>query len=544
MNIQEKVLLHNKFEVKVVDARTGELKQEAVGYNVILNAFFQTRLGNGSNPGPTTGLSYIGVGTGTGTPTIEDTGLFNTLFHRSATIVESHYEYPTSYITKQIKINADEYNGSTITEVGLEFYYTVGIWDSPAYRLATHAMLQDSEGNIIAIEKTDVDVVYINATFYVTFTPSGFGENGIYPRPENNMLVQWVVNGSTNVKLNTFRYDLDYSSDLENENYFTKTYSFTSGTGNYETNTWDLPVMNMLDTECNNHVLKVIGIPGIGAYRFPDPTVFPDYDVDHLVVGEGDGVTMEFSVRCPLIKAGTAKVFVDSRQLDDSEFEFDYESNCNDSRENYHTAPMNCQMENVVFGDVRTRSPSTSYSYRDPLFWGNYPLSGYLYPSSCVISESNPVWIDFGEAKQCNCLRIDNRAIGASYLGNFVVEYSNDNVNWTPVNLTRTEETYYSSSVTYYKWTWPLTSARYWRVYISGYNWTYYIYYGSNGPGTRDNAANARGTFFLGKSVPGLKLRTAPAAGASVEVSYKLDIPFKTENNLIRLTCSILLQRG
>jgi hypothetical protein len=45
----------------------------------------------------------------------------------------------------------------------------------------THAMLQDSEGNQIAIAKTDVDVVYITATFYATYTPSGFGRQRCVP---------------------------------------------------------------------------------------------------------------------------------------------------------------------------------------------------------------------------------------------------------------------------------------------------------------------------------------------------------------------------
>lgn len=32
MQIKEKVLLHNKFDVKVVDSRTGEVKQTATAY--------------------------------------------------------------------------------------------------------------------------------------------------------------------------------------------------------------------------------------------------------------------------------------------------------------------------------------------------------------------------------------------------------------------------------------------------------------------------------------------------------------------------------
>lgn len=139
---------------------------------------------------------------------------------------------------------------------------------------------------------------------------------------------------------------------------------------------------------------------------------------------------------------------------------------------------------------------------------------------------------------------MDTRTISETYLPHMTIEYSDDNENWTPVEYAMTKEQI-NNSYTSYKWTWPLTSARYWRVYVKGYSWTYNLE-NNNNVGTRDNipASQARGTFFLGKSVPGLKLKTPPAAGEAVGVSYKLNIPFKTENNLIRLTCSLVLQRG
>jgi hypothetical protein len=57
------------------------------------------------------------------------------------------------------QVEATECNGSTITEVALEGYYS-GTF-STYYYIMSHAMLQDSEGNQIAIAKTDTDVVYI-----------------------------------------------------------------------------------------------------------------------------------------------------------------------------------------------------------------------------------------------------------------------------------------------------------------------------------------------------------------------------------------------
>jgi hypothetical protein len=78
-------------------------------------------------------------------------------------------------------------------------------------------------------------------------------------------------------------------------------------------------------------------------------------------------------------------------------------------------------------------------------------------------------------------------------------------------------------------------------VYIPGYNWSYSLYR-TNIP-TRDEQTFGP-TFFIGKTVPGLKLTVPPAAGETVEASYAIELPFKTENNLLRFTCSIQLQRG
>jgi hypothetical protein len=186
MQIKEKVLLHNKFDVKVVDSRTGEVKQTATAYNVILNYYFNSRLLDSPMYKTSDLLTYIAIGTGTGTPAITDTGLFTHLTRKAVTTLETVYEYPTSHTTRQIKLEATECNGYNITEVGFEAYRS-GTWSS-YYYLMTHAMLQDSEGNQIAIAKTDVDVVYITATFYATYTPSGFGDNGVYPVAEKIIL--------------------------------------------------------------------------------------------------------------------------------------------------------------------------------------------------------------------------------------------------------------------------------------------------------------------------------------------------------------------
>lgn len=542
MEIKENMILHNRFDVTVVDANTNEIKQKAVGYNVVLNNFFKVRMGMDGDVGMTAGFSHISVGTGSGTPAPTDGGLFSTLTHKSCSTVEEVYQYPTSHITKQIRINADEYNGSTITEVGLSFHYVYGLWDNDAWRVVTHAMLQDSEGNQISIKKTDVDIVFITATFFCTFTPAGFGVKGIYPAAQNNVLVKWLLTGRTDYTIYMNRYAPEFSSELTSRYQFSKGYNFRSGKGNMDTLTYELPLITILDTEWNSHLVGCLGVPGIGAFQFPDESVFPEYSVDKLISGEGDGAATEFNIGCPLVKKGSIHVFVNDAELKPDEFIADYDSNCTDNRENYYTAALNTQMETVKFGDLAERPVNNSHRYMDPFSWSQYPFNKNLYASSCVISEKKPVWIDFGHPVECNSLRVDNREVNSATLDKVVIEHSPDNISWTPVNATR-ESKKYSGSVFYYKWKWNRVSDRYWRIYIKDSNWTYYLYYDGS-LGSRDGSNASKASFFLGKNVPGIALKTPPAAGETVAASYKLDMPYKTPNNILRMTCSIKLQRG
>lgn len=457
MKIQERAVLHNRFDVKVVDAESGVIKQTAVGFNVITNYYFNCRL-TGSPISKTSDLfRYIAIGTGTGTPAVTDTALFSQLIRKEVTTLETVYEYPTSYTTKQIKLEATECNGSTITEVALVGVYSGTLTNS--YYIMSHAMLQDSEGNQIAIAKTDTDVVYITATFYVTYTPSGFGSNGIYPKPENNYLVRWLLTGSTDGTVRFSRFPLEYSSDLSTKYHGSKSYSFSNGTGNTTTYQYDLPVITFLDSECNHRLVKHLGVAGVGAFTFPNHEVFPPYHVNQIVIGEGDGETQEFNIKAPLIQTGTARVYIDGEELTEgTDFAVEYENNCGDWYENYHTAALSCTDAGVTFGDLASKTPSSSYDYRDPLAWWNcYDRS--LYPASCTVNDVNPIIIDFGTEKSCNTLKIDILTVPSARLDSLKIQYSSNGVDWTDASgLSRTGQV----------WKFTETSARYWRVFLSG----------------------------------------------------------------------------
>jgi len=457
MKIQERAVLHNRFDVKVVDATSGKIKQTAVGFNVITNYYFNSRL-TASPLSKTTDLfRYIAVGTGTGTPAVTDTALFSHLTRKAVTTLETVYEYPTSYTTKQIKLEATECNGSTITEVALEGYYS-GTF-STTYYIMSHAMLQDSEGNQIAIAKTDTDVVYITATFYATCTPSGFGTNGVYPTADNNYLFRWLLTGSTDGTVRFSRFPVEYSSDMNFNYHGSKNYTFSSGIGNTTTYQYNLPVTTFLDSEANNRIVKHLGVAGVGAFTFPNHDVFPPYAVDHLVIGEGDGTTTEFSMKCPLIQSGTVRIYVNNTEIaEGTDYTVDLENNCGDWYENYHTAGLTCKNVGVSFGDLASKTPYTGRNYRDPIAWWDC-YDDTIYPSSCVISDVNPIKIDFNSAKACNTLKIDILTVPTARIDTLRIQYSSDDTNWVDVSgLTRTGQV----------WKFTEVSARYWRAFLSG----------------------------------------------------------------------------
>lgn len=540
--MKENMILHNRFDVTVMDATTGEVKQKAVGYNVITNQFFTYRLGDQKRVIADYRLkdlfNCIGVGTGQGVPAVTDTSLFDFLKRKLSTTVQEHYAYPTSYRTTQIKLEANECIGEHITEVGI-FYNTHSSYlDRDSYNIImTHAMLQDSEGNPIAIDKTDTDVVLVNATFFCTVSLTGFGSHAVFPTPEQNYLVRWVLFGTMYSEICMGRFPISSAEQMMVngkpdccKRTGAKAFALKDGTEDMENLRLDFPLVTFLDGECNDRVVRYFGNPGIGVFSFPDHEVFPPYQVDHLVVGEGDGTTQDFNVKCPLIQRGTARVFVGGEELPSSEYEVDYESNCGDWYENYASASLCTQDANVAFGTLNPVG-SSGYTYRDPLLWSPYYESS-KYPSYCYIAQDTPVLLDFGEAVECNTLKIEEsvNALNSTYIDKAVIQFSDDGESWTDVEYTRMGQV----------WRWDLVSARYWRFYIDGYRWYYYL---TRNTISRDGQ-NFGCTFFLGKTVPGLHLKTPPQAGQTVEMSYAVDVPFKTANNIIRFTCSVQLQRG
>lgn len=176
-----KVNLHNKFDVEVRDAITGELKQKATSYNIVLTAMY-SRLVNRQ-----TFMSAIHLGTGSGTLDPSRTSLFAFTVGRGVTLDGTSYILTNMYRRVKIQLEPSEYVGTAFTEVGVAYGTT-------STNLLTHSLLTDSEGNPITITKTGADVLIVYATVY--FSVDTLSNN---IRISN---VQWNNSAASNVLLN------------------------------------------------------------------------------------------------------------------------------------------------------------------------------------------------------------------------------------------------------------------------------------------------------------------------------------------------------
>ena len=169
MKASDRLSIHNRFDIEVIDARTGEKKQEAKAYNTILNRLWSA-MGSYSQ----CWFQYLFYGSGSGTPSASD----STLFHHVAAVQFNgtngetgctySYDRLNGIIScrRSIQLSESTAVGVELTEVGIGY-------GSSSDNLCTHAMLQDMNGNPISILKTNTDIINIYATVYIHHSQIG-----------------------------------------------------------------------------------------------------------------------------------------------------------------------------------------------------------------------------------------------------------------------------------------------------------------------------------------------------------------------------------
>ena len=144
--------IHNRFDIQVKDAETMEVVRTAQAENIVLDRIYTRLLAFSSY------FDQIVFGTGTGALSAGRTTLFNKVGNKAAVQDSLVRSYPTSVWTKKITLGTEEFNGNTLTEVGISETTT---------NINTHALITDSEGNPLSVEKTNLRIIDIYATVFV-----------------------------------------------------------------------------------------------------------------------------------------------------------------------------------------------------------------------------------------------------------------------------------------------------------------------------------------------------------------------------------------
>ena len=272
MNIKGNSVLHNRFDIVVSNIETGEVIQKAQAENIVLDRMY-TQLCNFS-----TYFVNIVFGTGTGIPTASRTTLFSRLGYKTAVDEEIVRSYPTSKWVKKIRLESSEYNGSTITEVGISNETT---------NVNTHAMITDSEGNPLSITKNSLMVVDIYATVFIEIPNV---DSGLFY--VNNGWRDYLTGGSAPnniIKVATTKYDENYSESLYGYN---QTATRTVDVANKR-----VTVATRLEAGTFNKEIQFVDWVGVGLrIKLPRTGIYEGTQRNNIQIGVGDGVKTSFLI--------------------------------------------------------------------------------------------------------------------------------------------------------------------------------------------------------------------------------------------------------
>lgn len=299
--ISQKSKLHNRFDFEIFDTETGKTEY-AQAENIVLNSMW-TRLCGGTDY-----FNRIGVGIGYGTLSPSRTGLFSNLAQKSATLVETVYDTETTaHVTKSVTFSEIEAIG-TWTEVGIAY-------SSSSSSFVTHAMITDSEGEEITIEKTATKIVTIYATVFAELLPLDIPNHFYTALGAKNRLLGLLVNKSGFTPPFSFTTLLkpdgspailwqisppitsSWSADLSNKRRYSSLTRLSASDGN-------APIRGII---CGG--VYGTGDVSLAGLSLPN-TLFPGKDFTGIAIGTGDGNETQFDFPLSFVKPGSETIYV------------------------------------------------------------------------------------------------------------------------------------------------------------------------------------------------------------------------------------------
>lgn len=495
--------IKNEYVLELYD-KDDKLKDKAYAYNLVTNVFWKYAFSSVWNP-----FDYIQIGTGTGTPSVTDTNLFKKLVGVSSNRTSVNYSYPTSTATYTATFPADASYVGVITEVGFAKSNATGY-------LQTHALLQDSEGNPITINKTDTDTLIVTAKVHCTVSASD--DLKLVPAGSFVGFTRTFYKAATNLMPGGFRL---VASPIVPTLSTVGVTTLSDTTSSVSNRSFTTPVTRIGKDNSNNCYINAVYADGFGTVQLPNESIFPAYELQPMLVGTGDGSTTEFTCPIPDFVENTETITVDGVELT---------RNVDYTVDPIGNTALNASAITAYSNFAESISASLSSTSYD---WYQFGIKVRDKHGLLIGTANKPMTFDLGSEKTCNALFIDLLLAGngdpsSATSCTLTLEYSNDNVSWQAATSVDTKfigtnkassyPSAYKNMLTKFD---PIT-ARYWRIYSSGSS----SYLSSKGLGCNGNS-------FFGYVGDGIVFKAPPAEGAEIKIKATVNRPYKTSDYLI-----------
>lgn len=317
MKIEAGVKVRNVFNFQVRDKDTGAIKETYQAFNTVTEELLRMLVSDGYF------LNYIHFGTGTGTTSPSDVALFTHLGYKvangpSPTVFD--YELPLLSVTKNIRLNAEEYVGARITEVGFSGS------SASTSGLQTHALIVDSEGAPISIVKSATDIIDIYATvFFDVSDPSGDLAGAAYWRKYSNdidgvkptgyaMLVQSWENRCTvhTEQPVNWEYSGPWKLDTIESKSMIRTYDLEKKLRIYN--------LRFSETEANGPIRGITFNNILSLDVTKANTIWGGKTFNNSTVGTGNGVATGFNLKKPDVK--DLSITIDGAVVPESNYKY------------------------------------------------------------------------------------------------------------------------------------------------------------------------------------------------------------------------------
>lgn len=529
---------NNTYTLTKRNVLTGEEEAHEF-HNVILNNFGY--LAGRRSRAALFGRCYLG--SGSGIPSASDTGLFHSLFYNpqnptySSKRAGDKKDFTFSYVFPA----SSSYVG-TITEVGLV--------DSQSGYFVTHALVTDSEGNPISIEKTNIDEVIVTVKISVERPNFSSGQTWAF---EQAWLKDGYSFGMSGAFINGYYYSgyqgakLSYgwSPELTHDGTDPSLESISSSQSNGKVSCsfeWDSQVSFV--GFVNSILVGKTNGPSSGDYGgaafhllFPNSSVFPTRHLTNLSLGTGDGETTDFVPEIPMWVEDTEVVYKDGVALERGvDYLVDSVSNPEKST-SYGLGTFVCEIKN-------DHSYSGNYQgvYYFGMKTGSISFGGYEHYASpmVLLNHETPIIFEYAQefsfTSKVNALRIGSWSIKSGSTNNrwpagtsMIFETSSDGEIFEEIFRSTLRSQNYGFSDSEYHFIEELSSVKFLRIRLelpSGANPDSY-------KGQWLYCTNGDSYFgYIGEYA--IRFVNPPEEGAVLTVDLSIDRPYKSANNIIQ----------